>query len=127
MASVALTFGGAVKNYPLLSENPSKRVQAKIKEILDFTAMEVVMRLSIPGRDYNDRTGKLRSSWRRRKVNRSRYRYRVSNPTEYASFIEYGTYKIEARKMLRREMRNGRARLRRRLKALENLVRRGLL
>jgi hypothetical protein len=120
MSSIELTLGNTVKSFPLLAENPSKRVQKAVRRILEKTVSEVVRNLKIPGKDYNDRTFKLRRSWRRRRLRG--YRYKVWNPTDYASFIENGTYKIEARKMLHREIYNARARLRRRLSRLNDQV-----
>jgi len=125
MPSVSLTFGGTVRSFPALVASRSKKVQNKIQAILKITAMEVVKRLEIKGKDYNDQTGTLRDSWRRRRIAKTRFRWRISNPTKYASYIEYGTYKIEARLMLHREIANGRARLRRRLKQLDKEVKRG--
>lgn len=125
MASVALTFGDTVKSFPRLANSTSRKVQKAVRAILERTANEVVRNLKVPGRDYNDRTFNLRRSWRRR---RSRgFKYRVFNNAEYASFIENGTYRIEARKMLHREIYNARARLRRRLRALDRKVERGLI
>jgi len=125
MASVSLTLGDTVKSYPLLSENPSEKVQKAIRRVLEKTTHEIVKNLMIPGRDYNDRTWKLRHSWRRRRMRG--YKYKVWSPTEYASFIENGTYKIKARRMLHREVANARARLRRRLRVLLRKVERGLV
>lgn len=123
MPRIALTFGNTVESFPLLANNPSRRVQRRVREILERTAREVVARLKIPGRDYNDRTGRLRGSWRQRRLRG--YRYQVGSNVKYASFIEYGTSRIEARRMLHREMQNARARLRRRLRKLERQVERG--
>lgn len=125
MASVELTLGNTVKSFPLLADNPSPRVQKAIRRILERTTHEIIMKLRIPGRDYNDRTGNLRGSWRRRRLRG--YRYKVFSNTEYASFIEYGTVKISARRMLHREVYNARARLRRRLRDLQRKVERGLV
>ena len=123
MSTIALTFGDTVKSFPLLSQNPSVKVQKAIRRILEQTASEIVAKLRIPGRDYNDRTFNLRKSWRRRRMRG--YKYKVWSDAEYASFIENGTIHISARKMLHREIYNARFRLRRRLKALSNKVERG--
>jgi len=125
MASVALTLGNTVNSFPLLAQNPSKRVQREVRRILEKTTNEIILNLKIPGRDYNDRTWKLRRSWRRRRLRG--YKYKVWSPVEYASFIENGTYKIEARKMLHREIYNARQRLRRRLSVLNAKVSRGVI
>ena len=125
MSSVELTLGDTVKSYPILADNPSILVQKEIRRILERTVSEIVRKLKIPGKDYNDRTFKLRDSWRRRRMRG--YKYKVWNPTEYASFIENGTYKIKARKMLHREIYNARARLRSRLSQLSRKVSRGLI
>jgi len=125
MASVALTLGDTVRSFPILSENPSEAVQKAIRRILEKTTHEIIQKLKIPGRDYNDRTWTLRESWRRRRMRG--YKYKVWSPTEYASFIENGTYKIKARKMLHREVANARSRLRRRLRVLAGKVSRGLI
>lgn len=125
MASVALTLGNTVQSFPLLADNPSKRVQREVRKILEKTTKELVKKLRIPGRDYNDRTYKLRTGWRRRKL--GGYRYKVFNLTKYASFIENGTRYIEARKMLHREIYNARQRLRRRFSVLNRKVAMGVI
>ena len=120
MASIELTLGDTVKSFPALDKTRSQNVKARIRRILIRTVKEVLKRLEIKGRDYNDQTGKLRSSWKMKRL--KGYKYRVSNRTKYASFIEYGTRYITPRRMLRREMENGRARLRRRLRVLNDKV-----
>lgn len=125
MPAVSLTFGNTVKSFPELDGNPSRKVQRAVRAILEKTAKEVVARLKIPGRDYNDRTGDLRKSWKKRRLNG--YRYSVGSRMSYASYIENGTFRIEARRMLHREMYNARSRLRRRLSELAKKVRKGLI
>ena len=120
MSNIALTFGDTVKSFPVLANSKSRKVQKAVKDILTKTANEVLRELRIPGKDYNDRTGNLRASWRKRKL--KGYKWRISNRAKYASFIEYGTSKIEARRMLHRALYNARARLRRRLGALARKV-----
>lgn len=120
MASIEATLGNTVKSFPALDSTRSQKVKSKIRRILIQTVKEVLKRLEIRGKDYNDQTGKLRSSWRMKRLRG--YRYEVSNRTKYASFIEYGTRYITPRRMLRREMANGRARLRRRLRRLNDKV-----
>jgi hypothetical protein len=124
MPAISLTFGDTVKSYPVLENSTSRKVQKRIKDILTKTANEVLRELRIPGKDYNDRTGKLRSSWKKRKL--KGYKWRISNRTKYASYIENGTVRIAPRKMLHRALRNARARLRRRLGALAKKVKRGV-
>lgn len=125
MASIENTLGNTVLSFPFLSENPSEKVQKAVRRILERTTHEIIQKLRIPGRDYKDHTFTLRHGWRRRRMRG--YKYKIWNNTEYASFIEYGTYRIEARGMMRREVYNARQRLRRRLAALEDRVKRGLL
>jgi hypothetical protein len=125
MPAVALTFGNTVKSFPVLENSRSRRVQKKIKQILEMTANEVLRELRVPDKDYMDRTGKLRSSWRKRKLDG--YRWKIGNRTKYASYIENGTVKIAPRRMLHRAMNNARARLRRRLGALSRRVERGFI
>jgi len=127
MPSIALTFGDTVKSFPALANTRNRRVQRAVKAILSKTASEVIARLEIPGRDYNDRTWNLRRSWKRQKMRGrdNRYKWRISNRMFYASFIENGTRYITPRKMLHREIENGRARLRRRLRKLNRKVLQG--
>ena len=125
MSRIALTFGDTVKSFPNLENSTSRKVQKAIKGILEKTANEVLRALRIADRDYNDRTGNLRSSWKKKKL--KGYKWKIGNSAKYASFIENGTRYITPRRMLHRELRNARARLRRRLRWLSRLVSRGVL
>jgi len=125
MSSIALTIGDTVKSFPSLYENKSRKVQKKVRDILNKTINEVLRELRRPNdvqtdKNYIDRTGKLRGGWKKRRL--KGYKYRISNRTSYASFIENGTRYITPRKMLHRALYNARFRLRRRLRALVKQV-----
>ena len=125
MSSIALTIGDTVKSFPSLYENKSRKVQKKVRDILNKTVNEVLRELRRPNdvqtdKNYIDRTGKLRGGWKKRRL--KGYKYRISNRTSYASFIENGTRYITPRKMLHRALYNARFRLRRRLRALVKQV-----
>ena len=125
MSNIALTFGDTVKSFPKLYENKSRKVQKKVRDILNKTVNEVLRELRRPNdvqtdKNYIDRTGKLRGGWKKRRL--KGYKYRISNRTSYASFIENGTRYITPRKMLHRALYNARFRLRRRLRALVKQV-----
>ena len=125
MSNIALTFGDTVKSFPSLYENKSRKVQKKVRDILNKTVNEVLRELRRPNdvqtdKNYIDRTGKLRGGWKKRRL--KGYKYRISNRTSYASFIENGTRYITPRKMLHRALYNARFRLRRRLRALVKQV-----
>jgi len=122
MPRIALTFGDTVRSFPVLYENKSRKVQKKIRDILTKTVNEVLRELRIPDKDYVDRTGKLRAGWKKRRL--KGYRYKISNNTSYASYIEYGTRYIEGRGMLHKRLKNARARIRRRLRKLAKKVER---
>ena len=128
MSGIALTIGNTVKSFPALYENKSRKVQKKVRNILNKTINEVLRELRTPNdvesdKNYIDRTGKLRGGWRKRRL--KGYKYRISNRTKYASFIENGTRYITERRMLHRALYNARFRLRRRLRALDKKVKRG--
>ena len=125
MPKVALTFGNTVKSFPALVNSKSRKVQKAIKQILERAANEVLRELRIPDKDYNDQTGTLRGSWKKNKL--KGYRWKISNRTKYASYIENGTVKIAPRRMLHKALNNARARLRRRLGHLAKRVRKGLV
>jgi len=123
MSRVSLTFGNTVKSFPELENSTSRKVQKAIRDILRRTADEVIRELKVPGRDYNDRTGDLRASWKSHRL--KGYKWKIGSSTKYSSFIENGTRYIAPRKMLHRAMDNARARLRRRLRKLSGKVLRG--